>query len=136
MDRNTWVRGVTMRWRLPLFINARQHVAGLIGLLFLWPTPAASEPTASELVAAAIERTQHTVRYDGAYRVIDYPNGDVPADIGVCTDVLVRSYRALGIDLQQRIHEDMRAAFEQYPQRWGLSRPDTNIDHRRVPNLR
>ncbi|WP_213994958.1 DUF1287 domain-containing protein [Arsukibacterium sp.] len=98
-----------------------------------------AEPTPSqlELVDAALERTRHSVRYDGAYRRISYPGGDVPADTGVCTDVVIRSYRALGIDLQQLVHEDMRDNFSSYPSKriWGLSRPDSNIDHRRVPNL-
>jgi len=87
------------------------------------------------LTAAALERTSHVVRYDGAYRTIPYPGGDVPDGIGVCTDVVIRSYRALGIDLQKEVHEDMAAAFSIYPDRWGLSAPDPNIDHRRVPNL-
>ena len=91
----------------------------------------------SRIVAAALERTQHSVRYDGRYLKIAYPNGDVPADTGVCTDVVIRSYRALGVDLQQKVHEDMRAFFDQYPSSriWGLTKPDSNIDHRRVPNL-
>ncbi len=97
---------------------------------------ATSPSTAAALVAAAIERTTHSIRYDGSYRRIGYPGGDVPADTGVCTDVVIRSYRGLGIDLQKHVHEDMRANFADYPQNWGLSRPDTNIDHRRVPNLR
>ena len=87
------------------------------------------------LAEAAIERTLHAVRYDGSYYAIDYPNGDVPASIGVCTDVVVRSYRALGFDLQVAVHEDMKVAFNRYPQIWGLKAPDTNIDHRRVANL-
>lgn len=89
------------------------------------------------LVNAANERTAHTVRYDGAYHRIAYPNGDVPANIGVCTDVIIRSYRTLGIDLQQLVHEDMRDNFSSYPSTriWGLTKPDSNIDHRRVPNL-
>lgn len=93
--------------------------------------------TARDLAAAAMERTRHSVTYDGRYVSIDYPMGDVPAHMGVCTDVVIRSYRALGVDLQQRVHEDMRAAFAEYPSArlWGLSRPDSNIDHRRVPNL-
>src|SRR5215203_3778236 len=74
----------------------------------------------------------HTVRYDGAYRRIPYPMGDVPAEIGVCSDVVVRAYRAVAIDLQQRVHEDMRGAFAAYPRAWGMARPDPNIDHRRV----
>ena len=91
----------------------------------------------AQLVAAAKERTRHNVRYDGAYIRIPYPNGDVPADIGVCTDVVIRAYRALGIDLQRAVHEDMKQHFKQYPSKriWGLNRADKNIDHRRVPNL-
>ncbi len=94
-----------------------------------------SDAFAEKLVAAAIERTTHVVRYDGSYRKISYPGGDVPDNIGVCTDVIVRSYRALGIDLQKEVHEDMRRHFSLYPKKWGLKKPDTSIDHRRVPNL-
>ncbi len=86
-------------------------------------------------VEAALERTRHHVVYDGSYRAIDYPLGDVPADRGVCTDVVVRAYRAVGVDLQVLVHEDMRRDFKAYPAIWGLSRPDAHIDHRRVPNL-
>ena len=91
----------------------------------------------SKLVKAAKERTEHVVVYNGSYRKIDYPNGDVPKNIGVCTDVIIRTYRALGIDLQALVHEDMRDNFTLYPSKriWGLTKPDTNIDHRRVPNL-
>lgn len=89
------------------------------------------------IVAAAIARTEHTVTYNGAYMAIDYPNGDVPAHLGVCTDVVIRSYRALGTDLQRLVHEDMVSNFSAYPSKriWGLARTDRNIDHRRVPNL-
>lgn len=90
---------------------------------------------AARLVAAALERPRHQVRYDGAYVKIPYPGGDVPTETGVCTDVVIRSYRALGIDLQKEVHEDMRRSFSSYPKNWGLTKPDTNIDHRRVPNL-
>lgn len=88
------------------------------------------------LSLAALERTKYHVTYDGRYRSIAYPGGDVPANIGVCSDVIIRSYRALGIDLQRAVHEDMKANFHLYPKDWGLTRPDPNIDHRRVPNLR
>ncbi len=88
-----------------------------------------------KLNKAAIERTKHIVRYDGSYRKISYPNGDVPDNVGVCTDLVIRSYRKLGIDLQKDIHEDMKENFDMYPKLWGLSKPDPNIDHRRVPNL-
>jgi len=96
---------------------------------------AASESFAERLVAAANHRTTLTVRYDPAYVVLDYPGGDVPPDTGVCTDEVIRAYRALGIDLQKLVHEDMKATFSAYPKLWGLKRPDKNIDHRRVPNL-
>lgn len=87
------------------------------------------------LVAAARERARHQVRYVPAYVRIAYPGGDVPAGTGVCTDEIIRTYRAVGIDLQKDVHEDMRRNFSLYPKSWGLRRPDTNIDHRRVPNL-
>ncbi|MBI2567730.1 MAG: DUF1287 domain-containing protein [Candidatus Schekmanbacteria bacterium] len=87
------------------------------------------------LAAAAEAQPGHGVRYDPAYVVIDYPGGDVPADRGVCTDVVIRAYRELGIDLQVAVHEDMSGAFRAYPHLWGLAGPDRNIDHRRVPNL-
>ena len=90
-----------------------------------------------EFLKAAHDRTTHNVRYDGAYVAIPYPNGDVPANTGVCTDVVIRTYRQLGIDLQERVHEDMKANFNAYPSNriWGLTTTDRNIDHRRVPNL-
>ncbi len=88
-----------------------------------------------ELADSALTLTQQDVQYDPAYYQIDYPNGDVPAGRGVCTDVIIRAYRKLGIDLQKEVHEDMQAHFDTYPKNWGLTRPDKNIDHRRVPNL-
>jgi uncharacterized protein YijF (DUF1287 family) len=84
---------------------------------------------------SAIELTNKMVTYDGAYYSIPYPNGDVPDGIGVCTDVVIRTYRSVGLDLQKEVHEDMKANFKLYPQLWNLKRPDKNIDHRRVPNL-
>jgi len=90
---------------------------------------------ALDLVEAAKQRLKHFVIYDGAYQQIAYPNGDVSPNKGVCTDVLIRSYRSLGLDLQQLVHEDMSVNFGQYPKAWGLKKPDSNIDHRRVPNL-
>lgn len=89
------------------------------------------------LVEAAIQRTHVTVRYDASYVRIPYPNGDVPAETGVCTDEIIRAYRAVGVDLQKEVHEDMLRNFSAYPnqRRWLLAHTDTNIDHRRVPNL-
>ena len=92
--------------------------------------------SASEIADAAQERTASNVRYDPAYIRLEYPGGDVPADTGVCTDVVIRTYReALGFDFQKAVHEDMKANFSAYPKNWGLTRADKNIDHRRVPNL-
>jgi len=90
-----------------------------------------------KLSAAAMERTHHIVHYDPKYVRIPYPGGDVPADTGVCSDEVIRAYRALGIDLQKEVHEDIAANFSAYPNhiRWMLFHPDPNIDHRRVPNL-
>lgn len=110
---------------------------GRVGLWLVAGAVAAQAPDAfaTRLVAAAMERLEHEVVYDGSYRSIAYPGGDVPDNVGVCTDLVVRAYRGIGIDLQQLVHEDMRAAFASYPDHWGLTAPDTNIDHRRVPNL-
>jgi uncharacterized protein YijF (DUF1287 family) len=89
------------------------------------------------LAEAALQRTKAPrVTYDPAYVRIGYPGGDVAANRGVCADVVLRSYLALGIDLQRAVHEDMAAHFSDYPKSWKLKHPDTNIDHRRVPNLR
>ncbi|MBI2397586.1 MAG: DUF1287 domain-containing protein [Xanthomonadales bacterium] len=85
---------------------------------------------------AALDQVGLTRSYDPGYRPLDYPGGDVPIDTGVCADVVVRALRGIGVDLQREVHEDMRAHFAAYPQRWRLTRPDRNIDHRRVPNLR
>lgn len=89
----------------------------------------------NKLSAAAIELTKQSVTYDPAYYNIPYPNGDVPVGKGVCTDVIIRAYRKLGIDLQKEVHEDMKSHFSKYPNYWGRTKPDKNIDHRRVPNL-
>ena len=90
-----------------------------------------------KLAEAAFERTSQEVRYDGSYIRIPYPGGDVPSNIGVCTDLVIRSFRALDIDLQQLVHEDMTSNFTSYPSNriWGMKKPYSNIDHRRVPNL-
>jgi uncharacterized protein len=89
------------------------------------------------LIVAATERTRHSVRYDPAYVRLAYPGGDVPADTGVCTDEIIRSYRAVGVDLQKEVHEDMLQNFGAYRRKWHWlsAAPDSNIDHRRVPNL-
>lgn len=90
---------------------------------------------AKRLVDAARAQGQHFVVYDGGYSTLAYPGGDPPASRGACTDVIVRAYRAIGLDLQQLVHDDMAANFSEYPHLWNLAAPDPNIDHRRVPNL-
>lgn len=88
-----------------------------------------------KLSDAAITLTEDEIEYDPTYFSIPYPNGDVPKGKGVCTDVIIRAYRKMGIDLQKEVHEDMKKNFDKYPKKWGLRSTDTNIDHRRVPNL-
>lgn len=97
--------------------------------------PANSPPDLKRFINAAVAQVGVTTSYDPAYVQLDYPGGDVPKERGVCTDVLVRAMRGVNIDLQKEVHEDMLAAWSAYPKRWGLSGPDSNIDHRRVPNL-
>ena len=110
----------------------------LARVLALWLAAAAGPAAAGgreQLLQAAHAQVGVTRFYDGSYVRLAYPGGDVPADRGVCTDVVVRALRATGLDLQQAVHEDMRRDFAAYPALWGLRRPDRNIDHRRVPNL-
>jgi len=87
------------------------------------------------LAASALQRTKVQVTYDSSYHTLEYPNGDVPADKGRETDVIIRSFRGVGVDLQKEIHEDMKANYRLYPQIYGAAGPDHSIDHRRVPNL-
>lgn len=107
----------------------------LISLIFIKSLAAQNGFKPESISQAAIELTKDNVVYDGRYYSIAYPGGDVSKGKGVCTDVIVRAYRAIGLDLQKEVHEDMSANFELYPKIWGLSGPDSNIDHRRVPNL-
>jgi uncharacterized protein YijF (DUF1287 family) len=105
-------------------------------LLFLTVNTTSGQVTFSDRLADSVYTlTKQDVIYDPQYTRIGYPNGDVPADRGVCTDVIIRAYRKMGIDLQKEVHEDMIDNFKKYPQRWGNRQPDKNIDHRRVPNL-
>lgn len=105
--------------------------------------PAVEQPKLSEIQSSEIKKVLESAEsqlnvtkgYDPAYVVIKYPMGDVPPETGVCSDVVIRSFRNAGVDLQKEVHEDMQKDFAAYPQKWGLRSPDTNIDHRRVPNL-
>jgi uncharacterized protein YijF (DUF1287 family) len=112
-------------------------LALLISLLvFAFSGPANCGP-ARDFVDAARIQIGKTVMYDSRYQVLDYPNGDIPMDRGVCSDVVIRAMRSsLKLDLQKLVHEDIQSNFSRYPRRWGLTQPDKNIDHRRVPNLR
>jgi len=123
-------------WKKPYDLRRLSLLPAMVAVLLLWGHAVADE-FGTQLAQAALERTRHRVTYDGSYFTMAYPNGDVPVHLGVCTDVVIRSYRALGVDLQQAVHEDIARHFDAYPSRriWGLTRPDPNIDHRRVPNL-
>ncbi|HEX4737470.1 MAG TPA: DUF1287 domain-containing protein [Allosphingosinicella sp.] len=123
LDRRSLLLGIGASLALPGCTAARPRVQ--------------ATARATRLIEAARRQVGVTTRYDSAYTVLPFPNGDVPRGKGVCTDVLVRAYRdAFGIDLQALVNADMRSAFSAYPRIWGLSRPDPSIDHRRVPNLR
>ena len=94
-----------------------------------------SSPALRSIIDGAVDQVGKTTGYDPSYQKLDYPNGDVPIETGVCSDVIVRAFRKGGIDLQKDVHEDMKGNFSAYPTKWGLKAPDANIDHRRVPNL-
>jgi uncharacterized protein YijF (DUF1287 family) len=95
----------------------------------------ATPPERATLAKSALVQVGVTRSYDPSYTRLRYPGGDVPMETGVCADVIVRAFRAIGVDLQVAVHEDMRRNFGRYPNRWQLTRADANIDHRRVPNL-
>jgi len=97
--------------------------------------PISNSPQIKRTVDSAIDQTQYTTEYDPAYARLEYPGGDLPRERGVCADVIVRALRSVGVDLQKEIHEDMAQHFAAYPNKWGARKPDSNIDHRRVPNL-
>lgn len=92
-------------------------------------------PDIRKILESAKKQTEITKNYNPNYIVISYPNGDVPIETGVCSDVVIRAFRNAGVDLQKEVHEDMAGNFAVYPQKWNLPKPDSNIDHRRVPNL-
>jgi len=108
--------------------------AAILAMAALLPATASAQASTG-LVSAARSQIGVTVRYDPRYERIAYPNGDVPLERGVCTDVVIRAYRTMGVDLQALVHQDMSKAWNVYPKLWQLKAPDRNIDHRRVPNL-
>ena len=99
------------------------------------PLPPKSSPQLKQYIDGAVEQSKVTTGYDPSYVKLDYPNGDVASETGVCSDVVVRAFRKAGIDLQKEVHEDMKLAWDEYPRKWGARATDTNIDHRRVLNL-
>lgn len=113
----------------------RISILGVLVAGFLAGVLAAAPRPAVAIAEAAASQIGVTTVYDPGYASLRYPNGDVPLERGVCADVVIRAFRAIGVDLQREVHEDMRRNFRAYPRMWGLSAPDTNIDHRRVPNL-
>lgn len=113
----------------------KKAIVGIVYISLLFSGFVQETSFFERLVTRAIEQTNKKVDYVPDYVRISYPNGDVPANTGVCTDLVIRAYRGVGIDLQKAVHEDMLAHFGDYPQLWKLKKPDSNIDHRRVPNL-
>lgn len=118
-----------------LYIRMERTILKITLSLLTLTSAFAQESFFDRLADSALTLTYQHVHYDARYFSIDYPNGDIPSDKGVCTDVIIRAYRKVGIDLQKEVHEDMAANFEEYPKNWGLNHTDKNIDHRRVPNL-
>lgn len=120
-------------------MRGRAALALLFLVLLALAAPALSDPAPRQirtaLARAAARQVGVTTVYDPSYVRLGYPNGDVPVEREVCADVVVRAFREIGIDLQVEVHQDMKRSFSSYPRHWGLSRPDRNIDHRRVPNL-
>jgi uncharacterized protein YijF (DUF1287 family) len=132
-----WMSDVSSIERLEGFlVTQRFMVMRLLSLsLFALSALSANAAPKDDFLASAAAQIGRTVSYDPAYTALAYPGGDVPISTGVCTDVLVRAFRQIGVDLQKDVHEDMKKSFAAYPHLWNLRSPDTNIDHRRVPNL-
>lgn len=115
-------------------VSRRLFVAAALAAPFA-PLFARVDPS-YRLITAARRQLGVTLSYDPAYTRLAFPGGDVPRSKGVCTDVVIRAFRdGYALDLQALVNADMKASFGAYPKRWGLKRPDSNIDHRRVPNL-
>jgi uncharacterized protein YijF (DUF1287 family) len=127
--------GLVTRLHCPPTVDMLVRIHLVLPVLFYSLSSFGQSTFFDSLADSALLLTKQNVSYDPSYFKIDYPNGDVPANKGVCTDVIIRAYRKVGIDLQKLVHEDMVANFSKYPKIWGLSKTDKNIDHRRVPNL-
>jgi uncharacterized protein YijF (DUF1287 family) len=117
--------------------NTTKLLIAFAGMIALIPGARAQQPATlgARIVVAARQQVGVTREYDPSYTTLSYPGGDVPLRTGVCSDVVVRALRQVGVDLQREVHEDMQKNFDDYPKKWGLKGPDKNIDHRRVANL-
>jgi uncharacterized protein YijF (DUF1287 family) len=124
-----------LQTRFKALLSSSHLLVGVLALALSVISCRGAVASVSPLVAKAREQIGVTTSYDPSYKKLAYPGGDVAPQTGVCSDVVVRAFRKLGVDLQKEVHEDMAKAFSEYPQKWGLKRPDANIDHRRVPNL-
>lgn len=137
--RSSRTTGLALLLVVALMGSACQRVARMTGVVATadsgHTTRPINSPVLKRVVEDAIEQTTYTLSYDQSYVKLDYPGGDVPRERGACSDVIIRAFRRGGVDLQQKIHEDMTQSFPAYPQKWGLAKPDANIDHRRVLNL-
>jgi len=141
--KNRWPKFVLVAFlALLVFVGCQKQVARTLTPLKppeqqteVRAFPANSSANLKLVVDGATDQVGKTTSYDPSYQKLDYPNGDVPIETGVCSDVIVRAFRKAGIDLQKDVHEDMKGNFSAYPTKWGLSGTDANIDHRRVPNL-
>jgi len=123
------------RWDRRTFLTGAAIVAFAPGALAQTPPVAEDLPFATKIAIGAELRARKAEIYDPSYVKLKYPMGDVADDRGVCADTVIRAFRHAGVDLQVEVHEDMARSFTAYPKSWGLKRPDSNIDHRRVPNL-
>jgi uncharacterized protein YijF (DUF1287 family) len=128
-------KGIADQARNDSFFRMKRILCYFVFLALTLSTVVGQDKFYQRLADSTLVLTKQKVQYDPAYFRIPYPNGDVPANKGVCTDVIIRAYRKVGIDLQKEVHEDMKAHFGKYPKKWGMKTTDRNIDHRRVPNL-
>jgi len=119
----------------PQATNVVKTATGIPEHPALKPLPENAPPQVKQMIDGALAQAGVTTGYDPSYISLGYPGGDVNPQTGVCSDVVIRSFRKAGVDLQKEVHEDMVGAWNEYPKKWGLERPDANIDHRRVPNL-
>jgi uncharacterized protein len=115
----------------------RIAIQSIFWLLTVFAVPSGFNPEdiRIKIAQAALEQVGVTTIYAPGYVRLRYPGGDIPPEQGVCSDIIIRAFRHIGVDLQKEVHEDMVKHFGEYPKIWKMKVPDPNIDHRRVPNL-